>query len=88
MNPETDRRGHDILKRTSSQVARRALERHNAGHCTTVEEGGGEYVPGMMGDLVLFNSKATGSTLALPEKELTAEAVARKILLSNKSFGK
>lgn len=73
--------------RRCGQTLRRRIELENFSHRKVVEEGGGEYVPGMMGDLVLFNSPQTRSTLALPEKELTAEAVACKILLSNKAFG-
>jgi hypothetical protein len=56
-------------------------------HRAIVEAGGGIYVRGMMGPLVLFNSPKTGSTLALPENELTPEAVALKLLVSNKAFG-
>jgi glycine cleavage system H lipoate-binding protein len=51
-----------------------------------VEAGGGEYVTGMLGSLVLFNSPQTGSTLALPENLLTSEAVKSRILASNKAF--
>jgi hypothetical protein len=40
----------------------------------------------MMGDLVLFNSPATGSTLALPEAELTPEAVRQTIRFSDAKF--
>ena len=59
----------------------------NNGHARIVEAGGGEYVPGMLGDLVLFNSPATGSTLALREADLTPEAVRQHIAESNARFG-
>lgn len=58
----------------------------NPEHKRIVEAGGGEYVPGMLGDLVLFNSPLTGSTLALSERDLTAEAVHAKIEASDKTF--
>ncbi len=60
----------------------------NETHKRIVEAGGGIYVHGMMGNHVLFNSPATGSTLALPEDGLTAEAVRAHIAESNKKFGK
>lgn len=60
----------------------------NETHKAIVEAGGGIYVHGMMGPLVLFNSPATGSTLALPEDRLTTEAVRERIAESNKEFGK
>lgn len=94
MNPETDRRGQAVLECYQRKAGleganqRRERERCNVEHRSIVEAGGGEYVPGMLGDLVLFNSKQTRSTLALPEKSLTAEAVALKILTSNRQFGK
>lgn len=59
----------------------------NDGHARIVAMGGGEYVPGMLGDLVLFNSPATGSTLALHEADLTPEAVRQHIAESNAKFG-
>jgi hypothetical protein len=59
----------------------------NKRHQHIVEEGGGVYVPGMVGTLVLFNSPQTRSTLALPEKDLTPEMVCSTILKSNKQFG-
>lgn len=59
----------------------------NKEHQRIVEEGGGVYVPGMFGPLVLFNSPQTQSTLALPEKDLTPEAVRHRIVESNKQFG-
>lgn len=68
-------------------LGRRREELVNPKHQAVVEAGGGEYVPGMFGPLVLFNSKKTGSTLALPENLLTAEEVARKLLVSDKAFG-
>lgn len=85
-----DRRSHDVLQQYEMKpsLPKRRIERVVLEHKMIVEYGGGEYVPGMLGDLVLFNSRQTGSTLALPEKELTVEAVARRILLSNQSFGK
>ena len=59
----------------------------NEGHKAIIEQAGGIYVAGMFGDLVLFNSPATGSTLALPESQLTAERVAEHIAESNAKFG-
>ena len=60
----------------------------NARHKRIVEKGGGIYVPGMMGDLVLFNSSKTRSTLALPENQLTAEAVRMRIAESDILFAR
>jgi hypothetical protein len=62
-----------------------------------VEQGGGVYVGIQRGvvspegkqvtpDLVLFNSKETGSTLALPTNRITPEAVRRHIAESNAKF--
>jgi len=51
-----------------------------------VRQGGGHYV-GMMGNLVLFNSPTTGSTLALKESDLTSDAVRKQITESNLKFG-
>jgi hypothetical protein len=48
-----------------------------------VQEGDGMYT-----DLVLFNSRQTSSTLALPANEFfTVQAVKEKIAASNKLFG-
>ncbi len=60
----------------------------NEEHKRIVEAGGGVYVAGRMGDLVLFNSPKTRSTLALPENLLTSEAVALRIRESNLTFEK
>jgi hypothetical protein len=65
----------------------RNLARTIKAHMDVVTLGGGDYVPGMLGDLVLFNSPATGSTLAIKESELTAEAVREHIAKSNAAFG-
>jgi hypothetical protein len=59
----------------------------NAQHARIVALGGGDYVPGMLGDLVLFNSPATGSTIALREADLTPDAVRQHIAESNARFG-
>jgi hypothetical protein len=59
----------------------------NEEHKRIVEEGGGVYVAGMFGPLVLFNSPLTRSTLAIPEKDLTPEAVRSRIVQSDKQFG-
>lgn len=59
----------------------------NVQHKRVVEAGGGLYVGPCFEDLVMFDSPATGSTLALPENELTADAVRHKIMESNKAFG-
>ena len=59
-----------------------------AAHRAIVEAGGGKYVRGMLGDLVLFDSPQTGSTLAIPEKHLTPANVAAKLKKSNRAFGK
>lgn len=60
---------------------------HNQQHRDIIEAAGGEYIPGMFGDLVLFNSKQTGSTLCLKEKDLTIAAVHLHIKESNDKFG-
>ena len=54
-------------------------------HETMVAAGGGKYVGFSMG-LILFNSPKTGSTLALPADQLTAEAVKKHIEESNAKF--
>ena len=59
----------------------------NAQHARIVALGGGIYKPGMLGDLVLFDSPATRSTLALHEADLTPDAVRRHIAESNAKFG-
>ena len=76
-------KGWEIID-DSSEVRKVVVQRHRK----IVEAGGGEYVPGMFGNLVLFNSLETGSTLALPESDLTSENVRQHILESNKVFGK
>lgn len=64
------------------------IERDKVGaHVRIVTKGGGQFV-GYFEHLVLFNSPATGSTIALPEKDLTEDTVSRKIAESNKTFGK
>jgi len=60
----------------------------NERHKRIVEAGGGIYVVGMMGDLVLFNSPTTGSTLALPGSLLSAESVRAHIAESDALFAK
>lgn len=85
-----NRRDHDILAEYQKRQGcpkRRAHEKDNPEHRAVVEAGGGAYVAGMMGELVLFNSPATGSTLALPENLLTKEAVECRIRESNAMFG-
>lgn len=67
-----------------------------------IHEGGGDFVGTMVVPackayrdhparegylLVMFNSPATHSTLALPEFEVTAESVRRHIKESNEKFG-
>ncbi|VVB51609.1 Uncharacterised protein [uncultured archaeon] len=69
----------------------------NPEHVRIVTEGGGQYIGVWEGtlegqriadDLILFNSQATGSTLAIKEKDLTPERVSRKIADSDRTFGK
>ena len=68
-------------------VTAEQISRFNYQHRDIIEDGGGIYVPGMMADLVMFNSPETGSTLCLPENKLTADAVRTKIAYSNAAFG-
>ena len=58
----------------------------NITHKEIVEAGGGIYVPGMLGGLVLFNSPTTGSTLALPICFLSAASVRKQIAESDARF--
>lgn len=56
-----------------------------------VKDGGGQWVgiqeyEGMPYDLVLFNSPATNSTLALKTSEITADSVRRRIEESDAAF--
>lgn len=60
----------------------------NPRHKQIVEAGGGHYVPGMLGDLVLFNSPRTGTTLAVEEQYLSSEVVKTKIFASDREFAK
>lgn len=60
----------------------------NKKHKQIVEESGAEYVPGMFGNLVLFNSYQTKSTLALSEDQLSVEAVRAHVAESNAKFKK
>lgn len=59
----------------------------NEAHKRIVEAGGGVYRGWFIDTLVMFDSPRTLSTLALPENELTSEAVRSKIVESNKAFG-
>ena len=74
-------------QRRAARHAQHARDGWNDNHARIVARGGGIYKPGMLGDLVLFNSPATGSTLALHEADLTPEAVRRHIAESNAKFG-
>lgn len=82
----------DLDARVARGIAE-SVQRHvrrvvrNDAHARIVGLGGGVYVPGMLGDLVLFNSPATGSTLALPASQLTPDAVRAHIAESNARFG-
>ena len=67
---------------------RKRLQRTNLEHKRIVEAAGAVYVPGMMGKLVLFNSRRTGSTLALPEAELTVDNVRAHVLESDLKWHK
>jgi hypothetical protein len=58
----------------------------NSEHKRIVEDGGGIYVAGMMGNLVLFNSPDTGSTYAIPDVELTADRVREHIAEMDAKF--
>lgn len=59
----------------------------NPAHKLIVEAGGGVYEPGMLCNLVMFDSPDTGSTLAIPENELTPDNIREKIRLSNLQYG-
>ena len=61
-------------------------EKVNPVHKAIIEEAGACYEPGMMGDLVLFTSFQTGSTLAIKESDLTVDAVRDHLALSNLKF--
>lgn len=50
-----------------------------------VEAGGGVY-KGRMGNLILFNSPTTDSTLAVPENLFTSEYVREHIKMSDQRF--
>lgn len=69
-------------------ASNRRSNHEDPAHRAIVEAGGGVYVRGMlMGELVLFNAPATGSTLAVKICDLTVENVRAKIIASNKKFG-
>lgn len=59
----------------------------NVAHKLAVEAGGGVYIPGMFCGLVLFTSKMSRSTLALPEDKLTTESVKQHLFESDMRFG-
>lgn len=64
------------------------LPRINPEHKAIVEAGGGRYVAetNLPADSVLFTSHQTGSTLCLPAKGLTPDAVRDSIATSNAKF--
>jgi hypothetical protein len=76
-----------VVERIREQRARLNQRAAVAEHARIVVLGGGDYIAGMLGDLVLFNSPATGSTLALREADLTPDAVRQHIAESNAKFG-
>ena len=82
-----DKVARGIAESVQRRAARRARVRWNDNHARIVALGGGIYKPGMLGDLVLFDSPATRSTLALHEADLTPEAVRQHIAESNAKFG-
>ena len=82
-----DKVARGIAESVQRRAARHARVSWNDNHARIVALGGGDYVPGMLGDLVLFNSPATGSTIALREADLTPDAVRRRIAESNAKFG-
>ena len=84
---DTAERASDILRRLSEQRYRTAQKAWIPQYAMIVEAGGGIYKPGVLGDLVLFDSPATHSTLALHEADLTPDAVRRHIAESNARFG-
>ena len=61
-------------------------ERENSFRAAVVQ-GGGTYVGESLG-LILFNSPATGSTLALPPEQCTAFEVRKHIKESDEKFAK
>jgi hypothetical protein len=60
--------------------------------CSIVETGGGRYVgvmneiPGKVESIVLFTSRQTRSTLALPSSRLSVEAVREQLAKSDAAF--
>ena len=50
-----------------------------------IKQSGGEYL-GIRNGLVSFNDPVTGSTLSLPEAEVTAEAVVKTMVESRRTF--
>ena len=82
-----DKVARGIAASVQRRAARHARVSWNDNHARIVALGGGIYKPGMLGDLVLFDSPATHSTLALREADLTPEAVRQHIAESNARFG-
>jgi hypothetical protein len=76
-----------VAESVQRRAARHARVSWNDEHARIVALGGGVYKPGMLDDLVLFDSPATGSTLALHEVDLTPDAVRAHIAESNAKFG-
>ena len=82
-----DKVARGIAESVQRRAARHARVSWNDNHARIVALGGGIYKPGMLDDLVLFDSPATHSTLALHEADLTPEAVRQHIAESNAKFG-
>lgn len=80
----------DNLYMLKTALQLRVPEETHARLAAIVEAGGGRYQGVFDPDaniyLVMFDSPATGSTLALPEHKLTPEAVRERIAESNKTF--
>jgi hypothetical protein len=83
---------YDAAREMVEQQAEADEERANMiGAMKAVAEGGGIWVgiqEGGLYNLVLFNSPLSGSTLALPTTEITAEAVRLRIEKSDREFRK
>lgn len=72
-------------------IAKRGREATRQGYKRVVHAAGGVYVgvqQGVNEELVLFNSKATGDTLALTATELSVERIVAKIQESNAAHSK
>jgi hypothetical protein len=78
----------ESLRRSAKLKEEKWPSKVNPEHKAVIEEAGAIYEPGLLGDLVLFTSLQTGSTMAISISKLTVDEVKKHILESNARFGR